>query len=155
MAGARSQAWRLRASSRALGRFTAAQNPVSPAAYDGDLPAATLVLAIPSGPEADAHTALASDFTKYTKGKIKVVVEQQSRDTAFESKFLTLMNSHSSEWDIVRTTPLDFLLWGPKGWLLPFTKYMDDPKLFNKNAFKVNDYPPALINLFKYKGQIY
>jgi ABC-type glycerol-3-phosphate transport system substrate-binding protein len=131
------------------------QNVVSPAAYDGDLSPATLVIAIPSGPEADTHNALASEFTKYTKGKIKVVVEEQSRTDAFETKFLTLMNARSSEWDVVRTTPLDFLLWGPKGWLVPFDKFMAEPKLFNNAVFNLDDYPPAIINLFKRNGGVY
>jgi ABC-type glycerol-3-phosphate transport system substrate-binding protein len=128
---------------------------VSPAAYAGDLPAGTIHVAIPSGPEADAHSALASEFTKYTKGKITVVVEQQSRTSGYEAKFLTLMSSRSSEWDVVRTTPLDFLLWGPKGWLLPFNKYMSDPSLFNSRVFDLGDYPPAIINLFKLNGGVY
>ncbi|HTT91247.1 MAG TPA: extracellular solute-binding protein [Acidimicrobiales bacterium] len=132
-----------------------AQSVVSPVAYNGDLSSATIVVAIPSGPEADTHNALASEFTKYTKGKIKVVVEEQSRTDAFETKFLTLMNARSSEWDVVRTTPLDFLLWGPKGWLVSFNKFMAQPNLFNSQVFKLDDYPPAIINLFKRNGGVY
>ncbi len=46
-----------------------ASGVVAPLAYSGGLPKCTLHLAIPSGPEADAHVALAPEFTKYSKGK--------------------------------------------------------------------------------------
>ena len=50
-------------------RSSAASGVVAPLAYSGGLPKCTLHLAIPSGPEADAHVALAPEFTKYSKGK--------------------------------------------------------------------------------------
>ena len=87
---------------------------VAPLAYSGGLPKCTLRLAIPSGPEADAHVALAPEFTKYSKGKVTIEVEQYGRSDQYEEKYLTLMKAKSSEWDIVRIVPLDFLLWGPQ-----------------------------------------
>ena len=136
-------------------RSSAASGVVAPLAYSGGLPKCTLRLAIPSGPEADAHVALASEFTKYSKGKVTVEVEQYGRDDQYEEKYLTLMRAKSSEWDIVRVVPLDFLLWGPNGWLMPFTKYMNDPKMFNAQVFNFHDYLPALVDLISYKGQVY
>ena len=124
-------------------------------AYSGGLPKCTLHLAIPSGPEADAHVALAPEFTKYSKGKVTVEVEQYGRTDQYEEKYLTLMRAKSSEWDIIRVVPLDFLLWGPNGWLMPFTKYMKDPNLFNAQVFNFHDYLPALVDLISYKGQVY
>ena len=98
----------------------AASGVVAPLAYSGGLPKCTLRLAIPSGPEADAHVALAPEFTKYSKGKVTIEVEQYGRTDQYEDKYLTLMRAKSPEWDIVRVVPLDFLLWGPNGWLMPF-----------------------------------
>jgi multiple sugar transport system substrate-binding protein len=128
---------------------------VAPLAHSGGLPKCTLRLAIPSGPEADAHVALAPEFKKYSKGKVTVEVEQYGRSDQYEQKYLTLMKAKSSEWDLVRIVPLDFLLWGPNGWLMPFTKYMKDPTLFNAKVFNFNDYLPALVDLISYKGQVY
>ena len=128
---------------------------VAPLAYSGGLPKCTLRLAIPSGPEADAHVALAPEFTKYSKGKVTIEVEQYGRSDQYEEKYLTLMKAKSSEWDIVRIVPLDFLLWGPNGWLMPFTKYMKDPTLFNAQVFDFDDYLPALQALISYQGQVY
>ncbi len=87
---------------------------VAPLAYSGGLPKCTLRLAIPSGPEADAHVALAPEFTKYSKGKVHIEVEQYGRSDQYEQKYLTLMKAKSPEWDIVRIVPLDFLLWGQR-----------------------------------------
>jgi multiple sugar transport system substrate-binding protein len=136
-------------------RSSAASGVVAPLAYSGGLPKCTLRLAIPSGPEADAHVALAPEFTKYSKGKVTVEVEQYGRTDQYEEKYLTLMRAKSSEWDIIRVVPLDFLLWGPNGWLMPFTKYMKDPNLFNAQVFNFHDYLPALVDLISYKGQVY
>ena len=93
-------------------RSNVASGVVAPLAYSGGLPKCTLRLAIPSGPEADAHVALAPEFTKYSKGKVVVEVEQYGRTDQYEEKYLTLMRAKSSEWDIIRVVPLDFLLWG-------------------------------------------
>jgi multiple sugar transport system substrate-binding protein len=99
--------------------------------------------------------ALAPEFTKYSKGKVTIEVEQYGRTDQYEDKYLTLMRAKSPEWDIIRVVPLDFLLWGPNGWLMPFTKYMADPTLFNAKVFDFDDYLPALQALISYKGQVY
>lgn len=127
---------------------------VSPLAASGGLPAATLQLAIQAGPEADAHTQLAPEFTKYTQGKIKVVVEQQSR-TGYNQKYLTLMQAKSSEWDIISFQNFNFLLYGPRGYLSPFTQFMNNPQLFNKKTFNLDDYLPAVKQSLTYKNQLY
>lgn len=145
----------LNGSARARLGSAAGSGVVAPMAYAGELPKCTLHLAIPSGPEADAHVALAPEFTKYSKGRVKIEVEQYGRTDQYEDKYLTLMRSKSSEWDIIRVVPLDFLLWGPNGWLVPFTKFMKDPKLFNASVFNFHDYLPALVDLISYKGQVY
>ena len=51
------------------------------------------------------------------------------------------------EADEEKRSPLDFLLWGPNNWLVPFTKFMKDPSLFNAKMFNFNDYLPALVDL--------
>jgi len=38
---------------------------------------------------------------------------------------------------------------------MPFTKYMNDPTLFNAKVFNFKDYLPALVDLISYKGHVY
>jgi ABC-type glycerol-3-phosphate transport system substrate-binding protein len=132
----------------------AARKAVSPLAFAGDLPKTTLHLAIEAGPEADAHTALAPEFKKYTKGRVEVIVEQQSR-TGYNQKYLTLMQAKSPEWDVISFQNSNFGLYGPRGYLLPFTKYMADPSLFNAAAFNPDDYAPAVKDSISLKGDLY
>ena len=40
-----------------------------------------------SGPEVDAHTRLAPKFTEYTKGKVKVQIEEGGRGDAYDAKW--------------------------------------------------------------------
>ena len=70
--------------------------PVSPIAAAGGLKETTITVIIFSGPEADAHTRLAPKFTEYTKGKVKVQVEEGGRGDAYDAKWLA---GHAGEDD--------------------------------------------------------
>ena len=68
-----------------------------------------------SGPEVDAHTRLAPKFTEYTKGKVKVQIEEGGRGDAYDAKFLAGMQAKTTAWDILHDNGPRFLTSGPAG----------------------------------------
>ncbi len=128
---------------------------VVPVAAAGQLEEQTIRIFHFSGPEADAHTRLASKFTEYTKGKVKVVIEEGGRGGDYQAKWLAAMQAHSDAYDVLHDSTAMFLTAGPAGFFEPLDGFMKDPQLFNATAFDLGDFPKALLDLFKYKGQQY
>lgn len=138
-------------------RWSAAQaaQPVVPAAAAGELPEQEIRILIFSGPEADAHTRLAPQFTEYTQGKVKVVIEEGGRDADYNSKWLAAAQSRSDAYDVLHNNAELFLRTGPAGFFEPLEPFMADPKLFNAEAFNLDDFPASLLDLFRVDGKLF
>ena len=96
--------------------------PVSPIAASGGLKETTLTIIIFSGPEADAHTRLAPKFTEYTKGKVKIQVEEGGRGDAYDAKWIPGMQAKTTAWDILHNNQHRFLASGPAGYFVPLSR---------------------------------
>ncbi len=130
-----------------------ADQTVVPVAASGQLEEQTIRVLMFSGPEADAHTRLAPKFTEYTRGKVKVIVEEGGRGAAYQAKWLAAMQARSDAYDVIHDNAARFLQSGPAGFFEPLDGFMNDPQLFNAKAYDLGDFPKALLDLFKYKGQ--
>ncbi|MBV9544463.1 MAG: extracellular solute-binding protein [Chloroflexi bacterium] len=126
---------------------------VAPKAARGDLTPGTIVIAISGGPEADAHTRLASKFTEYTKGKIQVRVEELPRGTPGTAKALTTLQGQSDAWDVLSVTSDNFETWGEAGFMAPLKTFIGNPDLFNAQAYNLDDFPKALLDIPNVKGE--
>jgi ABC-type glycerol-3-phosphate transport system substrate-binding protein len=131
----------------------ASGKPVSPLAASGGLKETTLTIIIFSGPEADAHTRLAPKFTEYTKGKVKVQVEEGGRGDAYDAKWLAGVQAKTTAWDILHDNGPRFLGSGPAGFFEPLSKFMGDKELFDAEAYNNDDFPKALRDVFSYDGE--
>jgi multiple sugar transport system substrate-binding protein len=127
---------------------------VAPKAARGELAAQTIVVAISSGPEADAHKRLAEKFTEYTKGKVKVAVEELPRGTTGRAKVLATFQGQSDAWDVVNVTTTDVPQFARAGFFVPLTKYMSNPDLLNEKAYNLGDFPKALLDVPSHEGQL-
>jgi ABC-type glycerol-3-phosphate transport system substrate-binding protein len=132
---------------------TATGKPVSPIAAAGGLNDTTITIIFSSGPEADAHTRLAPKFTEYTKGKVKVRLEEGGRGDAYDAKFLAGMQARTTAWDVLHDTGPRFLGSGPAGFFAPLSKFMADKELFDAEAYNNDDFPKALKDVFSYDGE--
>lgn len=128
---------------------------VVPAAVQGQFEEQTIRILIFSGPEADAHTRLAPKFTEYTKGRVKVVVEEGGRGAEYQAKWLAAMQARSDAYDVVHDNAARFLQSGPAGFFEPLDQFMKDPQLFDAKSFNIEDFPKSLLALFQYQGQQY
>jgi ABC-type glycerol-3-phosphate transport system substrate-binding protein len=126
---------------------------VAPKAARGDLAPGTIVIAISGGPESDAHTRLASKFTEYTKGKIQVRVEELPRGTPGTAKALTTLQGQSDAWDVLSVTSDNFETWGEAGFMAPLKTFIANPDLFNAQAYNMDDFPKALLDIPAVKGE--
>jgi ABC-type glycerol-3-phosphate transport system substrate-binding protein len=131
----------------------ASGKPVSPIAASGGLNQTTITIIIFSGPEADTHTRLAPKFTEYTKGKVKVQVEEGGRGDAYDAKWLAGMQAKTTAWDVVHDNANRFLGSGPAGFFVPLSKFMADKELFDAEAYNNADFPKALLDVFSYNGE--
>src|SRR5256885_1763451 len=104
---------------------------VSPIAPSGGLNATTITVIIFRGPEADTHPRLAPKFTEYTKGKVKVQVEEGGRGDAYDAKWLSGMQAKTTAWDVIHDNGPRFLGSGPAGFFQPLSKFMADKELFD------------------------
>ncbi|MFN8524661.1 MAG: extracellular solute-binding protein [Chloroflexota bacterium] len=127
--------------------------PVSPIAAAGGLKDVTIKIIIFSGPEADAHTRLAPQFTEYTKGKVKVQVEEGGRGDVYDAKWLAGMQAKTSAWDVLHDNANRFLGSGPAGFFVPLDDFMKDKDLFDAEAYNNDDFPKALRDIFSYEGK--
>jgi ABC-type glycerol-3-phosphate transport system substrate-binding protein len=127
--------------------------PVSPIAASGGLKDTTITVIIFSGPEADAHTRLAPKFTEYTKGKVKVQVEEGGRGDAYDAKFLAGLQAKTAAWDVLHDNGPRFLGSGPAGFFVPLSEFMNDKELFDAEAYNNDDFPKALRDVFSYDGE--
>jgi len=127
---------------------------VAPKAARGELSPGTIVIAISGGPEADAHTRLASKFTEYTKGKIQVRVEELPRGTPGSAKVLSTMQGQSDAWDVLSVTSDNFQIWGQAGFMAPLKTFTSNPDLFNAQAYNLDDFPKALLDIPSVKGEL-
>ena len=128
---------------------------VAPKAARGELADQTIVVAISSGPEADAHTRLASKFTEYTKGKVKVRIEELPRGTAGRAKVLATLQGKSDSWDVVNFTTFDVIPFVKAGFFVPLKKFQANPDLFNAKAFDADDWPKGLLAVHNVDGDQY
>lgn len=131
----------------------ASGKPVSPIAAAGGLKETTITLIMFSGPEVDAHTRLAPKFTEYTKGKVKVQIEEGGRGDAYDAKFLAGMQAKTTAWDILHDNGPRFLTSGPAGFFAPLSQFMNDKDLFDAEAYNNDDFPKALRDVFSYEGE--
>jgi ABC-type glycerol-3-phosphate transport system substrate-binding protein len=131
----------------------ASGKPVSPIAAAGGLNDTTITIIIGSGPEGDAHTRLSPKFTEYTKGKVKVRVEEGGRGDAYDAKFLSGMQAKTTAWDVLHDTGPRFLGSGPAGFFQPLSKFMADKDLFDAEAYNNEDFPKALRDVYSYNGE--
>jgi len=113
-----------------------------------------IVFGIMGGPEADAHIRLAPKFAEATGGKLTVRVEDVGRDV-WGSRWLTNFQSQSDAWDAVNIQSGPFKLAGPAGFVLPLNDFMDSSELLDKGKFNLEDWPPALLDLFTIEGKLY
>ncbi|MGE3269945.1 MAG: extracellular solute-binding protein [Chloroflexota bacterium] len=127
--------------------------PVSPIAAAGGLKETTLTIIIFSGPEADVHTRLAPKFTEYTKGKVKVQVEEGGRGDAYDAKWIPGMQAKTTAWDVLHDNANRFLASGPAGYFVPLSEFMKDKELFDAEAYNNDDFPKALRDVFSYNGE--
>lgn len=111
-----------------------------------------ITLAIMSGPEADAHKRLAPMFEKATG--IRLDVEEIPR-VGYDPKLLPILAAHTGDFDVLILNPHRIDQWVEAGWVEPLNKYMEDPKLFNTEEYDVDDFPPALLDLFTKDGKLY
>lgn len=128
---------------------------VAPTAALGQLPAQTIVVAVFSGPEADAHKRLAPKFEEYTKGKVKVVLEDLGRPPALDQKFMAVLMAKSDAWDVIYSNSRKLPANVESGFFVPLKSFMDDPQLFNAKAYDLQDFPEGTQNLQSYKGKLY
>lgn len=126
--------------------------PVSPLAASGGLEAQDLRVLLFSGPENDAHKRLAAQFTEYTKGKVKVTIEEGGRDVDYTTKFVAAMQAESDAYDVIHTDAQNFLQFGPAGYFEPLDPFMADSSLFDAAAYNINDFPESLLALFQTDG---
>jgi len=131
----------------------ASGKPVSPLAASGGLNQTTITVIIFSGPEADTHTRLAPKFTEFTKGKVKVQVEEGGRGDAYDAKWLAGMQAKTTAWDVVHDNGARFLGSGPAGFFQPLSKFMADKDLFDADAYNNDDFPQALKDVFSYNKE--
>src|SRR5947209_15774712 len=127
---------------------------VAPKAARGELSPGTIVIAISGGPEADAHTRLASKFTEYTRGKIQVRVEELPRGTPGSAKVLSTMQGQSDAWDVLSVTSDNFQIWGQAGFMAPLKTFTSNPDLFSAQAYNLDDFPKALLDIPSVKGEL-
>src|SRR5207245_1165698 len=118
----------------------------------GELPEQTLVVAMFSGPEADVHKRLAPRFQEYTKGKVKIVVDDIGRSPVSDEKWLTTLMSKSDAWDLIWEFSPRLGASGPAGFHASLKTFMSDPQLFNAKAYDLEDFPTAVRDLFSYQG---
>jgi multiple sugar transport system substrate-binding protein len=131
----------------------ASGKPVSPIAASGGLNETTITVIIFSGPEADTHTRLAPKFTEYTKGKVKVQVEEGGRGDAYDAKWLSGLQAKTTAWDVLHDNGPRFLGSGPAGFFQPLSKFMSDKDQFDADAYNNDDFPKALKDVFSYNGE--
>ena len=130
-------------------------NPATiPKASSGGLPQIELVVASMAGPDANAHVRNAPRFTEYTKGKVKVRVEDVGRD-AWASKLTTTMQSQSSAWDVVVSSGGLFLRGASSGWYVPMDQLMKNPELFNDQHYKLSDFVKPGLDAVTWEGKIF
>ncbi len=89
---------------------------------------------------------------KYTKGKVKVTVEEGGRDVDYQTKFVAAMQAGSDTYDVIHTDAQGFLQFGPAGYFEPLDPFMSDAKLFNAAAYNLKDFPESLLALFQQDG---
>jgi ABC-type glycerol-3-phosphate transport system substrate-binding protein len=134
---------------------TEAAGIVAPKAAKGELPDTTIIVAISSGPEADTHTRLAAQFTEYTKGKVKVRLEELPRGTPGKAKVMATMQGKSDSWDVVNVTTLDVVPMVQAGFFVPLKKFQADANLFDAKAFNAEDWPKGLLAIDAVNGEQY
>jgi ABC-type glycerol-3-phosphate transport system substrate-binding protein len=127
---------------------------VAPKAARGELPETTIVIAISGGPEADAHTRLASKFTEYTKGKVQVRLDELPRGTPGNAKALSTLQGQSDAWDVLSVTSANFTAWGQAGFMAPLKTFMGNADLFNAQVYNLDDFPKALLDIPSVKGDL-
>lgn len=127
---------------------------VAAKAARGELAEQTIVIAISGGPEADAHTRLASKFTEYTKGKVQVRLEELPRGTPGSAKALTTLQGQSDAWDVLSVTSSNFVRYGAAGFMAPLKTFMGNNDLFNAQAYNIDDFPKALMEIPTWNGDL-
>jgi len=127
--------------------------PVSPLAASGGLKDTTITIIIFSGPEADTHTRLGAKFTEYTKGKVKVRVEEGGRGDGYDAKWLSGLQAKTAAWDVLHDNGARFLGSGPAGFFVPLSKFMGNKELFDAAAYNNDDFPQAVRDVFTYNGE--
>ena len=127
---------------------------VAPLAAAGLLPESKITVAYYEGPEADRHLRFAPEFTPYTKGKVEVTVETLAREM-LDTKFSTAMQAKQYIWDAVATFNLNLKQVADAGWIEPLDQFMEDPELFNAEAYDLEDFPQAVRDMVTYNGKLY
>jgi ABC-type glycerol-3-phosphate transport system substrate-binding protein len=127
---------------------------VVPKAARGELDSTTIVIAMSGGPEADAHTRLASKFTDYTKGKVQVRREELPRGTPGNARALSTLQGQSDAWDVLSVTSDNYTTWGQAGFMVPLKKFMSNTDLFNAQAYNIDDFPKALLDIPTVNGDL-
>lgn len=128
---------------------------VCPKAARGELAEQTIVLAMSSGPEVDAHRQRADQFKAYTKGKVTLQIEEVPRGTTGTAKVLATMQGKTSAWDVVNFTTLQVPQFCKAGFFTPLKGLQADPNLFDAKAFNAEDFPASLLKIHQYNGDQY
>ena len=116
--------------------------------FDGEI-----TFAISAGPEADAHTRNITKFNEIA-APLQCRVEEVGRDV-FLSTWTTNFQSQSDAWDCCRVTGSEFQQAGPAGWILPMEEFLGNSELVDAEEFDVDDWPKAILDLFRLDGKLY
>lgn len=114
----------------------------------------TITLAAFSGPECDAHRRLAPEFEKATNGEITVNIEEIAREL-YDTKMLAVLQSQTGSYDVALANIPRFVAWSRAGFLAPLDKFFADPSLVDAKKYNLDDYPKAILDGYRWKGELY
>ncbi len=114
----------------------------------------TVTMAVFTGPEGDAHRRLAPEFEKSTNGEIAVNIEEIARDM-YDTKMLAVLQSQTGTYDLALANMPRFVAWSRAGFLAPLDKFFADSSLVDAKKYNLDDYPKAILDGYRWKGELY
>jgi len=112
-----------------------------------------ITIAVNVGPEADAHHRLANEFERQFP-QYAIIVDGIAR-SVHSTKMATLLSAGSDIHDVMIFSTAHFPLWYAGGWIEPLDNYMNSKDLFNTSNYDLNDFPEAILNIFRRKGNLF
>jgi multiple sugar transport system substrate-binding protein len=106
----------------------------------------TIVVMTRVGPEGDAIKAVVPEYERITGNK--VVIDEAGRDGYFERQAISLMAG--TDVDVILYMSDYAAAWASAGLLAPMSDY-----LHSDESMDLDDFYPAMIDAFSYKGEIY